>query len=264
MPIFKKGRILPMINDIQKANMWKRISAYIFDTILLLTVVVGIAFLLSTVLKYDANIAKRHQLRADYEMRYGVDFDIAQADYDALSEEERKVYDDAYAEFATSPEVNSLDVMIVNLTLIITVFSFLASFVIFELLIPLGFGNGQTLGKKIFGICVMRVDSVKINTFQLFVRSILGKYTLETMIPIFLMLLLLFNVMPLACAVGIFILFIVQIGFSLFTQLRTPIHDAIAGTVTVDFASQMIFDSTEDMLEYKKRIHAEEAERAKY
>ena len=26
----------------------------------------------------------------------------------------------------------------------------------------------------------MRIDSVKINTFQLFVRSILGKYTVET------------------------------------------------------------------------------------
>ena len=40
-----------------------------------------------------------------------------------------------------------------------------------------------------------------------------------------------------------------------------PIHDKLAGTVTVDLASQMIFDSPEALLEYKKRLHAESTER---
>ena len=39
--------------DLQKANIWKRISAYLFDVIILGMVAVGVAFLLSSVLKYD-------------------------------------------------------------------------------------------------------------------------------------------------------------------------------------------------------------------
>lgn len=253
-----------MIKDIQKANTWKRISAYIFDSILLVIIAVGVAFLLSTLFRYDENTAKREELREEYEARYGVSFDIAQEDFDKLSEEEQNYYNDAYAAFATDPEVNRTDVLIINLSLLITVFSILAAFILLEFLIPLKLGHGRTLGKKIFGICVMRADCVKISSFQLFVRSILGKYTLETMIPVFLVLLLLFNVMPFACLLGIALILILQLAFLLSSRLRTAIHDMISGTVVVDFASQMIFDTPEELLAYKKKLHEEAAERAEY
>ena len=68
----------------------------------------------------------------------------------------------------------------------------------------------------------------------------------------------------LTCLAGIAVLSIMQAAFILFSYLRTPMHDMISGTVTVDFASQMIFDSAEQMLEYKKKLHAEAAERAEY
>ena len=258
-----KGQ-LPMIKDIQKANTWKRISAYIFDSILLVIIAVGVAFLLSTLFRYDENTAKREDLREEYEDQYDISFDITQEDFTKLSEEEQKYYNDAYAAFATDPEVNRIDVLIINLSLLITVFSILAAFILLEFLIPLKLGHGRTLGKKIFGICVMRADCVKISNFQLFVRSILGKYTLETMIPVFLVLLLLFNVMPFACLVGIALILILQLAFLLRSQLRTAIHDMISGTVVVDFASQMIFDTPEELLAYKKKLHEEAAERAEY
>ena len=253
-----------MIKDIQKANTWKRISAYIFDSILLVIIAVGVAFLLSTLFRYDENTAKREDLREEYEDQYDISFDITQEDFTKLSEEEQKYYNDAYAAFATDPEVNRIDVLIINLSLLITVFSILAAFILLEFLIPLKLGHGRTLGKKIFGICVMRADCVKISNFQLFVRSILGKYTLETMIPVFLVLLLLFNVMPFACLVGIALILILQLAFLLRSQLRTAIHDMISGTVVVDFASQMIFDTPEELLAYKKKLHEEAAERAEY
>ena len=41
---------------------------------------------------------------------------------------------------------------------------------------------------------------------------------------------------------------------------HTPIHDKLAQTVAVDMASQRIFESPEALLEYKKRLHAEQAE----
>ena len=235
-----------------------------FDAILVITVAVGVAYLLSTVLKYDDTIARRDQLRKEYEVKHGVVFDMSAEDYEKLTEDEKKKINDAYAEFASDDEVNRLDVQIVNTTLIVTVFSILIPMIIFEFVIPLCFGHGRTLGKKIFGTGVMRVDGVKVSTFQLFVRSILGKFTLETMIPVFLILLFLFDIMPLGCLVGLMVLGMLQVALILFTQLKTPIHDLIAGTTVVDYASQMIFDSPEALLEYKEKVHAEAAEKAEY
>ena len=59
------------------------------------------------------------------------------------------------------------------------------------------------------------------------------------------------------------LLLLVQIIIISSTKANTPIHDKLAHTVTVDFASQMIFDTTEDMIAYKKRIHAEQVEAEK-
>ena len=38
----------------------------------------------------------------------------------------------------------------------------------------------------------------------------------------------------------------------------------IAGTVVVDIAHQMIFDSVEEMTEYQKRLHEEDVKHAPY
>ena len=43
-----------MIYDVQKAGIGKRISAYIFDLILLVIAATGVAFLLSVLFQYDA------------------------------------------------------------------------------------------------------------------------------------------------------------------------------------------------------------------
>ena len=253
-----------MAHDLQKASAWKRISAYIFDMILIIIVAVGVAFLLSTVLKYDTRVAEREQLRQSYQTEYGVSFDIKAEEYEKLSEQDRQRIDDAYFKFATDPDVTRISTAIVNLTLIIIVFSVLVPFVIFEFIIPLLLGHGRTLGKRIFGIAIIREDGVRMSTFQLFTRSILGKYTLETMIPVFLILAILFNVMSLVALVGLAVILAVQLGLLLFSRLHAPIHDAIAGTVAVDFASQRIFNTTQELLEYTKQQAAEAAQRAEY
>ncbi len=253
-----------MIYDIQKASVYKRISALLFDVILVAIIAVGAAFALSAVFRYDTHISERQQMLDAYELEHGIEFDITSAEYEKMSEDQRSAYDDAYNDFASSPEVLNKDALILNLTLIITVFGILIALVIWEFIIPLKLGNGQTLGKKIFGIAVMRVDGVRISTLQLLIRSILGKYTVETMIPVMLTLMFFFGVMPLMCLTGIALIALLQVVFVMTSHLRTPIHDMIAGTVTVDLASQLIFDSVEELTEYKKRIHEEKARNAEY
>lgn len=241
--------------DFQKASMWKRISAFLFDFILICVVIVGFALLLSVVLGYDGYITRFSNLQLSYGEEYGIDLE---KNYDLLSEEERIKYDEANEAFNKDEEANYLYSMIMNLTIIIVIFGILLGFVLMEFIIPLILKNGQTLGKKIFGIAVMREDGVKLSPLLLFVRTILGKYTVETMLPILIFALVIFGVMGIVGIIVIAAMLIAQIVLLIVIKARTPLHDVLAHTVTVDFASQMIFDSTEDMIAYKKRIHAEQ------
>lgn len=253
-----------MVYDIQKASMWKRFSAYLFDMILFIIIAVGVAFLLSSLLNYEGYLNKRETIRDSYEEQYNVDFDLSKEDYDKLTEDKRKVIDDAYTEFVTDPEVNKIDLMLANLVLIIVTFAALCPYLLLEFVVPLIIHNGQTVGKKVFGVGLMRIDGVKISPLQLFVRSILGKCTIGTLLPAFLLLMLMFNYMPMVGFVGILALTIVQFFCIVTTKYHTPIHELLSATVSVDISSQLIFDTPEALLEYKKAIHAKEAEKSAY
>ena len=53
--------------DLQKANMWKRISAALCDFIAISIVAVGVAFLLSLALGFDGNIDRLEGISKGYE-----------------------------------------------------------------------------------------------------------------------------------------------------------------------------------------------------
>ena len=55
-----------------------------------------------------------------------------------------------------------------------------------------------------------------------------------------------------------------QIILLIATDTNSLIHDLLAKTVVIDFASQMIFADEEEMIAYKKRVHAEKAARQTY
>jgi uncharacterized RDD family membrane protein YckC len=248
--------------ELQKANMWKRISAGLFDGILLAMLAVGLAFLLSVVLGYDGHTAQLEARYAEYEARYGITLDITSADYDAMTEEEREQYDAALAAFAEDREAGYLYSLLINLTLVIITFGILLSYLILELIVPLLFGNGQTVGKKVFGIGVMHVNALKITPQMLFIRTVLGKYTLETMIPVLLILMIFFGIIGIEGTAIILVLALVQVVLLAATRTRSAIHDLLAQSVTVDLASQMIFENAEARMNYIKNRAAEEAARA--
>ncbi len=243
--------------DLQKASMWKRISAYLFDVILLGIITVGAAFLISAILGYDSYSDRLETSYETYEAMFGVDFDTTAEDYEAFSEAEKLNYDAALQALSSDEEVTYLYSMLLNLTMLIITFSLLFGYLILEFLIPLLLKNGQTLGKKIFGIGVMRADSVKISPLLLLIRTILGKYTVETMIPVFIILMIFFGIIGIGGTVLISVLLLLQIVLLIATKERTPIHDKLAKTVTVDISSQMIFENKEELIAYQKKRHAE-------
>ena len=107
----------------------------------------------------------------------------------------------------------------------------------------------------------MRQDSVKVSATALFIRAILGKYTIETMIPVLILLMIYWGTIGLVGPVVIGLILLVEICVMIFTPTNAMIHDLLAGTAVIDAASQRIFDTPEDLAAHKARIAAEIAAR---
>lgn len=253
-----------MIFDLQKASLLKRASAYLLDLILLVIVVAGFAFFLSAITGYDDFSAQLEGYYDSYETEYGISFEITQQEYLEFDDAKKKAYDDAYAALVKDKEVIHTYNMVVNLTLTIVSLSILLSYLALEFVLPLILKNGQTVGKKIFGIAVIRPDGVKMNAIALFIRTVLGKFTIETMIPVLIIIMILFNSIGIVGPAVIGLILILQLVLVFATKNKTLIHDLLANTVAVDMQSQLIFENDEEMIEYKKKISAEQANSSSY
>ena len=237
--------------DFQKADMWKRLSAWLFDFIIIGIVMVGIMWGLSVAFKYDVQLEQYNAAYEEYKTEFGRDTSMSQEEYAALSPEDSLKYQQIRSKMWFYHETSF------NLSLLIPSLAIILAYFIMEFVIPLFIGNGQTLGKKIFGIGVMRADGVRITPFMLFVRSMLGKCTIETLVPVAIVVMIVFRVTGIVGLAVLAALLLSQIVLVVATKARTPIHDMFAQTVTVDMASQMIFDTPEELLVYKQKIHAE-------
>ena len=253
-----------MTERLQKASFGKRIIAAIFDGITITILAVGLAVGLSSALKYDSYMDTVNSAYEKYETQYGVEFQITQEEYLNLDEKAKEKYDTAYKALTEDKDVTYAYNMLINLTLIILTFSVLFGVIIVEFIVPLLFGNGQTLGKKIFGIALMHVDSVKISGIQLFARAVLGKFTFEIMIPLTVIIMIFFNLIGLVGTIILLAIVIAEIICLVYNKKNMLLHDVIAATVCVDFLSQKIFDSQKEKEDFIKKKAADEAEKAAY
>lgn len=253
-----------MICDLQKASLLKRASAFLLDVILLAVMITGLAFMISSLTGYDSYTKQMDELETEYEQRYGVSFDLSEQAYNELAEADRGKVDEAYAAYSADERVVYVYNMMINLILLTTSLSILCAYLVLELMIPLIFGNGQTVGKKVFGIGLMQTNGVRVSTFSMFVRTVLGKCTIGTLVPAAIIILSILGSAGITGPVVLLLILVLQIGLVAGTKTNSAIHDVLAYTVAVDLASQMIFDSPEALLSYKKKIHAEAAERAEY
>ena len=241
--------------EIQKADIWKRISAWLFDVILLLIVTVGFATAVSAIVNYDKYSAELTAHYERYEQQFGIDLFLSEEDFNKLSEEEqteyKNLYQQAMDEFAKDEAVQYTNSMIFNLALVILNVSILLGYLVVYFLVPVLFKNGQTLGKKIFGIAVMRAHGVKLPNSILFVRSIIGQCVIGTLVPIY------FGLLGGIGIIMLILLLLLQLGLFFFTQNRSTIHDLLSYTVAVDMASQRIFENEADLIAYKTALEEE-------
>lgn len=253
-----------MITDLQKASILKRISAALLDGILLAIVAVGVATVLSMLFGYNKQMDNLTNAYAEYEARYGVQFQISQEAYQEMTDAQRQQYDTAYKALTEDAGVIRTYNVVLNMTLLMITFGVLIAVMVIEYLVPMLFGNGQTLGKKVFGIAVMHADGIKITPLQLFVRTVLGKFTFELMIPIYIIIMIFFNSIGLVGILVLAALLVSEIICLVRSKTGALLHDTMAGTVVVDMASQMIFKNREELLAYVEKVHAERAAHSDY
>ena len=248
-----------MIYDLQRASMWKRISAWLLDAILLCIIATLMAFVLAAVTNYDSYSEQLDARYTYFEEQYGVSRNLTQEQVNAMTDEERANLTAASDAIAADEEALYAYNMMLQLIIIMTSFGILLGYVVLEFAVPMVLGNGQTIGKKVFSLGVMQQNGVRVNGVCMFIRTVLGKYAIETMIPVMMVLMLFFGTIGTVGWIIVGAIGIVQVALLITTRERCMIHDKLANTVTVDLPSQMIFKTPEDQIAYKEKVAAEKA-----
>ena len=253
--------------DIQKAGMMRRVAAGLFDIILVLVLATGIGWGISALMNTDSYYLAVQDVYAAYGEKYNIDFNLTQEDMATMPSEElnqyNKAYEDAINAMNADEEAIGTMMKFWSSALSVVSLSVLISHLVLEFAVPMWLKNGQTIGKKAFGIGLMRKDGVMITPFALFVRSILGKATIEIMLPLLILFMMFLGI------AGIFILLlpvlaIVQVLLLFRHPHNAVLHDLMGCTVAVDLSSQLIFRTPEDLIAYQKERAAEKAEKAEY
>ncbi len=241
-----------MALSIQKANFWKRISAYLFDFVIAIVLTLALSLITHTIFKVDTHIAKLNSLRAQYAADAGIDLDISTEEYQAMTEAEKSAYDEKYKAvnkaMSEDDEVLQINAAIITSVLGSFSVSIFCSTLILHFILPLFFKYGRSLGKKLFGLAVIRTSGVKISTPVLFIRSMIGLYAIETMFPLLILVFMLFKMLDIVGVIVLLAFAVLQIWVLYRTPTNSSIHDLLTDSVVVDMASQRIYESNEALL----------------
>lgn len=268
--------------ELRKIGIVKRASAWLLDAILLAVFTTGVMLIVSLIAGYGAEEKLASQYYGEWEdfrkeyigpvaeyygftykesgNGYVLEKDGAPARIDevvkALADSGGKdaATAEAYEKYLALPpaeKVNAQYEYVYTMLFMMVSVGLFSGYFVLEFIIPVILKNGQTVGKKVFGICLVRPDCVKIRTISLFARTVLGKYAIETMFPVLLAFLFFFGGIGILAIVLFAAILLLNVVLFFATKNRTPIHDILAYTVAADIKLQMIFDSEEELNEKK-------------
>lgn len=268
--------------ELKRIGFIKRISALLLDVILLAVLTTGFMWIIGLICKFDKqqNLLSEYSENWDnycktyfgdiapyyeYTVTFAEDGAMTLKDKDGnnafstdllnemIKDKGEKLKDTkyyaAYTAYEENPSAHKYDSQfnyVVSLIFMMLSIGLLLAYIVLEFVIPLFLKNGQTVGKKVFGICLVKENCVKIKPIALFARTLLGKFAIETMFPVAL-LYMFFNGGGILMLILIAALFILDAVLFFATKNKTPIHDMLAATVEVDAKTQMIY-ATEDEL----------------
>lgn len=277
--------------DLKKIGIVKRASAWLLDAILLAVLATGFMFIISLICNFDSEQELYFKASAEWDdftedygeaiagyfgctfekegdvrvmRKDGVEYSFVDVmdEFDSLkgeidyskpyAAEVAEAYE-VYQTLALTPvgKLYAQNNYLFSLLFMMVSVGIALAYLILEFIVPIILKNGQTVGKKVFGICLVRADCVKITTVQLFARTILGKFAVETMFPVLLILLFFFGGLGMLAIILFAAIVLLNVILFFATKNKTPIHDIFAGTVAVDMQLQVIFQSEEELVKAK-------------
>ena len=222
---------------LQKAPLGKRLAAFVFDFTVWALLAVLCSTLVNAFIKFDAYYDQMNNVYAQYGEQYGVNVTMTEEEYNAMTQEEIDAMNVAYetmqeAVLADENVVNMYATFVQKLIILVAV-SLLTATIVLEFAIPLALGNGQTLGKKLVNIGVAHKNGDKVTSREMFMRTFFGKFSVEIIIPAFIVMMVWFGVAGLG---GIAILLGIagtQAMLVLATPQRRAFHDMVSSTYVV-------------------------------
>ncbi len=280
--------------ELKKIGIIKRLSALLLDAVLLAVLTTGFMWIISLICNFDKQqdkLVEYGEKWDDYcQTYYGeiapyYEYTVEFAEDGAMTLKDKdgkealstdllsKMIEDkgkklegtdaykAYTVYQETPYAHKYDSQfsyVVSLIFMMISIGLLLSYVALEFVIPLFFKNGQTIGKKVFGIGLVKENCVKIKPIALFARTLLGKFAIETMFPIALVYMIL-NGGGILMLILIAALALLDIIIFFATKNKTPIHDILAAAVAIDMKTQMIYASEDELIAKKTLQDREEA-----
>ena len=260
-----------MTISIQKANFWKRFSAWLVDTVAVFFVALGVFILACSIVGTDkleqAYQNKIEPYRVAVETEFSIDLDfINTEEYRKMEQADRTAYDTLYktAKDALAKKIEAdKDAMAlynewITQSITAAIVGLLTSHLLLNFCLPLILKNGQTLGKKTFGLAVMRTNGVKVGGTALFIRQFIGLFAIETMAVLYMCTLIPVGLITAA------LVQVLQIGVMIKTETNSSIHDLLADTVVVELASQQIFETEEERAQFLAKEAANDTDTTSY
>ena len=195
----------------------------------------------------------------DIAQKYGLSFDISEEEYEKLEDGKKQIYDEANKAFLKDPRTGTAFRNLLVLAITNVGVSLLVADVIIYFIVPLLLKNGQTLGKKCFGLAVIRTNGVKITPPVLLIRSIIGQFAMETIVPLTIVAMMLLGSLGFVGTISLVLFAVLEIGVMIYTKTNSSIHDLLTDSVVVDMSSQQIFETQEERTEYDKAEAARKA-----
>ena len=282
--------------ELRKIGIVRRASALLLDAILLAVLTTGFMWIVSLICNFSRTQELANQYYSEWEdfrkeyipgvaefygftyeeSEDGTEYTITKGDAPAtLDEVVAKLNSsegndpetaEAYEKYLTLTPIRTVNAqyqLVYSMLFMMVSIGLLLAYLILEFIIPIFLKNGQTVGKKVFGICLVRPNCVKITNIALFARTLLGKFAIETMFPILLVFLFLFGGLGILAIILLAAMTILNIVLFFATKNRTPIHDIFAATVAVDMRLQMIFETEEELIAKKSLQHKQFIESSK-
>nr|MBQ6242023.1 RDD family protein [Lachnospiraceae bacterium] len=225
-------------NETQKTNAGKRIMAFVIDVFLTILLAMALSFLLSMALGAKGRTQELNDKIGVYEAEYGVKLIVTEEEYDALTPEQKKAYEEAYIAASSDAELEKMYRSLVRLMLVTVCGSLLASVLILECLFPLRLGQGRSTGKLLTGLAITDRNGGRARLAALFLRA-LGKYVLVFLLPGYLYTMLRYWTVSSVSLALLPVLLIAQLLLFFKTPRHTPLHDLLAGTVVTDYTPDL-------------------------